>query len=267
MKTRITKGSITKLFVYEYDHISRKTKFKHATNGILQNVTSYSYDPIGRLTKKSYKASDVVSSKQTGNWTDVSTWLSNGLPTVSDMVTINSGQTITIPTGESASAGKLVDNGILKNFGTLNFGKTSANPLYETTYKHHIRGGLKGINTDANNDLTNSLFSFRLDYETDGTYFDGNIRNQYWKSSIDGIKRAYEYAYDGASRLKEANFGSEKAGENYALSGITYDFNGNIKTLLRNGATNTNYTAFGNVDNLTNLIEPAFKSPPKVLPT
>ena len=35
------------------------------------------------------------------------------------------------------------------------------------------------------------------------------------------------------------------------MSGITYDFNGNIKTLSRSGATNTNITAFGNVDNLT----------------
>ena len=68
--------------------------------------------------------------------------------------------------------------------------------------------------------MTNSLFSFRLDYETDGTYFDGDIRNQYWKSSIDGIKRAYEYSYDGDSRLIRANYGSEKTGENYALSGL-----------------------------------------------
>jgi len=248
LKLRITKGSTTKLFVYEYDHLSRKTKFKHSINGVLQNVTSYFYDPIGRLIKKSYQASDVVSSKQTGNWTDVSTWLLNGLPTVSDMVTINSGQTITIPTGESASAGKLVDNGILKNFGTLNFGKSSANPLQDITYKYHIRGGLKGINTDANNDLTNSLFSFRLDYETDGTYFDGNIRNQYWKSSIDGIKRAYEYSYDGGSRLIVANYGSEKAGESYALNAVTYDFNGNIKTLSRNGLKSNN--TFGLIDNL-----------------
>ena len=157
---------------------------------------------------------------------------------------------ITIPTGESASAGKLNDYGLLKNFGTLNFGKSSANPLYELSYKYHIRGGLKSINTDANNNWTNTLFSYRLDYEDDGAYFDGNIRNQYWKSNIDGIKRAYEYSYDGDSRLKGATYASEKAGENYALSGITYDFNGNIKTLSRNGATNLNFTTFDNVDNL-----------------
>ncbi|WP_026994876.1 RHS repeat domain-containing protein [Flectobacillus major] len=118
-------------------------------------------------------------------------------------------------------------------------------------YKYHIRGGLKGINLDANNNLTNSLFSYKLDYEEDGTYYDGNIRNQYWKSNIDGIQRAYQYNYDGASRITAATYGSTKAGENYALNNVNYDANGNIKTLSRNGATNTNYTSFGNVDNLT----------------
>ena len=149
LKLRIVKGSTTKLFVYEYDHASRKTKFKHSINGVLQNVTSYFYDATGRMSQKSYKASDAVSSKQSGNWTDVSTWLSNGLPTVSDIVTINSGQIITIPNGQSGSVGKLNNNGILSNSGTLNFGKSSANPLYELTYKYHIRGALKSINTDA----------------------------------------------------------------------------------------------------------------------
>ncbi|WP_044173783.1 RHS repeat domain-containing protein [Flectobacillus major] len=104
---------------------------------------------------------------------------------------------------------------------------------------------------NANNNLTNSLFSYKLDYEEDGTYYDGNIRNQYWKSNIDGIQRAYQYNYDGASRITVAIYGSTKAGENYALNNVTYDANGNILSLSRNGATNTNYTSFGNVDNLS----------------
>ena len=209
LKSRIEKkfGSTVlsnKEFIYEYDHVGRKTKFKHSTNGVLQNITTYKFDAIGRMQGKSFKASDVVNSKQTGNWTDVSTWLSNGLPTISDVVTINSGQTITIPTGEFASAAKLNDNGLVKNFGTLNMGKLGASSLYEIIYKYHIRGGLKGINTDANNNLTTSLFSYKLTYEDDSTYFNGNIRNQYWKSSIDGVQRAFQYSYDGASRLTGA---------------------------------------------------------------
>ena len=191
-------------------------------------------------------------SKQTGNWTDVSYWLSGILPSINDNVTINAGQTITIPSGQTGSAGILNEKGILRNFGTLNMGKVNLADLYLQTFKYHIRGGLTGINTDANNNLTNSLFSYKLAYEdgTNGGYFDGNIRNQYWKSSIDGIQRAYQYSYDGASRLKEATYGSTRANENYALNSVSYDDNGNIKTLSRNGATNSNFTAFGNVDNL-----------------
>jgi RHS repeat-associated protein len=214
----------------------------------LQNVTSYAYDGIGRLVKKSYKGSDAVSSKQTGNWTDANTWLTNGLPTVSDVVTINQGQTVTIPTGETASAGKLNDNGILKNNGTLNFGKVSANPLQEITYKYHIRGGLRGINTDANNNLTNSLFSYRLDYENDGVLYDGNIRKQSWKSNIDNIERSYTHSYDAASRLKSSAYKSTQAGENYSLTGVSYDDNGNITKLGRNGLKSNNN--FGLVDSL-----------------
>ena len=51
--------------------------------------------------------------------------------------------------------------------------------------------------------------------------------------------------------MKEATFASTKANENYALNSVSYDDNGNIKTLSRSGATNSNFTSFGNVDNLT----------------
>ncbi|WP_026994859.1 RHS repeat domain-containing protein [Flectobacillus major] len=115
-------------------------------------------------------------------------------------------------------------------------------------YKYHIRGGLKGINLDANNNLTNSLFSYKLDYEEDGTYYDGNIRNQYWKSNIDGIQRAYQYNYDGASRIIAATYGSTKTGENYALNNVTYDANGNILSLSRNGKISPN--SWGDIDQL-----------------
>ena len=64
-----------------------------------------------------------IGSKQTGNWTNVNTWLLGGLPTISDNVTINSGHTVTIPSGQNVSAGSLFDKGTLRNFGTLNLGK------------------------------------------------------------------------------------------------------------------------------------------------
>jgi RHS repeat-associated protein len=174
--------------------------------------------------------------------------LSGTLPTLSDNVTINTGQTLTIPSGEKAYAGTLNDRGILKNFGTLDMGKATSADLYTQNYKYHIRGGLKGINLDANNNLTNSLFSYKLDYEDDGTYFDGNIRKQTWKSNLDNTTRSYTYSYDGASRILQGSYTSTKANENYALNSVSYDANGNITNLSRNGFKSNN--TFGLIDNL-----------------
>jgi RHS repeat-associated protein len=239
----------TKILTYEQDHLGRKVSYVH--NG--KTTVKYFYDAIGRLITKKFSSSGTTQgSKQTGNWSNASSWLSGTLPTIADNVTINTGQTITIPSGESAFAGILNDKGIVKNFGTLNMGKATSADLYNQSISYHIRGGLKGINLDASGNLTNNLFSYKLDYENGvNGLFDGNISKQSWKSNIDGKARSYEFSYDGASRLKSGTYGSIPAGENYSLNNVDYDLNGNIKALSRSGATNTNYTSFGNVDNLT----------------
>ena len=238
----------TKTMLYEYDHLGRKISYVHTG----KPVVKYFYDAIGRLQTKKFSPSGTTqSSKQTGNWTDVSSWLSGILPTLSDNVTINTGQTLTIPTGEKAFAGTLNDKGILRNFGTLNMGKATSADLYSQSLSYHIRGGLRGINTDASGNLTNNLFSYKLEYEDDGIYFDGNIRKQSWRSNIDNVTRSNTFRYDGSSQIKASVFASSKAGENYGLNNINYDANGNILALSRSGATNSNFTAFGNVDNLT----------------
>jgi hypothetical protein len=173
------------------------------------------------------------------------------LPTVSDQVTINSGHTVTIHNGESGSAGKLIDNGIL-NFqltGKLNMGSyNGGNALQIIDYKFHIRGGLKGINLDVNNDLTNKIFSMKLGYEETG-YYDGNIGKQEWKSSLDGLTRSYTYSYDGANRILSGVYAGGKPNENYSLENMSYDANGNILSLSRKGKTGTN--SWGYIDQLS----------------
>lgn len=235
----------TKIISLQYDHLGRKVSYVH--NG--KPIVKYLYDAIGRLITKKFSPSGTTqASKQTGNWTDASNWLSGTLPTLVDNVTINTGQTVTIPSGEKAYAGILNDKGILKNFGTLNMGKVTTADLYTQNYFWHIRGGLKGINTDASGNLTNTLFSYRLDYESDGVLYDGNIRKQSWKSNIDNIQRDYTHSYDVSSRLKSSAYTSTKTGENYSLTGVTYDDNGNITRLGRKGfKANSN---FGLVDSL-----------------
>ena len=236
---------LVELYQYSYDHAGRKTSFTH-NNKV---VAKYEYDGISRLKNKKFSpAGTALTSSRTGNWHNTSTWQSGVLPLANDNVTINTGQIITIPNGEIGSAGTLNDRGTLNNFGTLNMGKYTTSDLYNQSISYHIRGGIRGYNLDNEGNLTNTLFSFKLEYEGNNGFFDGNIRNQYWKSNIDGIQRAYEYNYDVASRLISGAYGSTKAGEDYSLNGVTYDFNGNITTLSRNGYKSNN--TFGLVDNL-----------------
>ena len=266
LKTRITKGSVIKTFSYDYDHIGRKAKFKHGKNDIEKTVSTYLYDGVGRLKSKLYAPVYQSGSKQSGPWTDPNTWSSNSVPTQNDLATINNGHTVTIPYSTTVSAGGLIfQNGVLQNLGTLklgNFGaglgnlqkNLNANAgeisgyLHENLNQYHIRGGLKGINLDASNNLTNNLFSYKLFYEDDQTLFDGNIRKQSWQSNYDGKERSFEFLYDGASRLKSATFASTQAGENFSLNNVDYDKNGNITALSRNGWKSNN--SYGLIDNL-----------------
>ncbi len=250
LKTRIEKknGSTvlsTKILSYEYDHLSRKVKYKYSLNGIEKTIAAYAYDAVGRMSKKLYSPSSAIGSSQTGLWTNAGTWQGSSIPTLSDQVTINSGHTVTIPASTTVSAGTLFDKGILQNFGTLSLGtlapSTSGGTLQLLSYQHHIRGGLKGINLDASGNLTNNIFSYRIDYEEGTTgLFDGNIKKQYWKSNIDGKERSFDFLYDGASRLKSGTYASTQAGESYSLNNVSYDANGNITQLSRKGWRSNN---------------------------
>ena len=208
----------------------------------------FQYNAIGQLKNKRFSPSGTtLNSKQTGNWTDASTWLSGLLPNANDNVTINTGHTLTIPNGQIVGAGILNDRGTLRNFGTLNMGKFSTTDLYNQSMSYHIRGALRGINLDNSGNLTNALFSMKLFYEDDQIYFDGNIRKQEWKTGLDNVTRSFTYRYDGSSRIKAGSYVG-KVGENYTLSDVIYDDNGNIKKLIRNGLISGN--TFGIVDNL-----------------
>jgi RHS repeat-associated protein len=179
------------------------------------------------------------------------------LPTLSDFVTINTGHHVAIPSNTIVNAGSLLNKGTLDMATTsqLNLGilvpNGNAIALQSVDYTYHIRGGLKGINLDASGNVALSngdLFAMKLGYEEDGTYYDGNIRKQEWKTSLDNLSRSFTYRYDGASRIKAGVYQGGKTGEDYSLKNVTYDNNGNIKNLVRNGLkTNNN---FGVIDNL-----------------
>lgn len=256
---RPSQPAITIKTRYRYDHQSRRIAFYYILNGDSLKLSGYEFDQISRLLRKSILPTNDIYSKQTGLWTQASTWVIGDIPKMNDQVTIIQGHTVTIPTNGVAFAGKLNDYGLLimNNPSTLNMGKPRTAPLQTMDYSYHIRGGLRGINLDANGNIAlanEDLFSFKLSYEDDGTYHNGNIRKQEWASKVDSLTRSYLYNYDASDRILGAVYGGGKPGENYALENMSYDKNGNIKTLGRKGmtaGTPTAPTGFGNIDQLT----------------
>ncbi len=129
-------------------------------------------------------------------------------------------------------------------------GNTSAMPLQNVNYAYNVRGWLTQINeikvlqkgTDPKD-----LFGFTINYNTvDGStsaaspLYNGNIAETFWQTGADGnlVYRGYGYKYDSLNRLKDATY--QKPGFSNPVpksydENLTYDKNGNIMSLKRNG--------------------------------
>lgn len=127
--------------------------------------------------------------------------------------------------------------------------------LQEVDYTYNVRGWLKGINEKVitENEQNNDLFSFALKYndidtiDDDKKLFNGNISSTLWKTKgQDSSLKNYVYEYDALNRITEA---VDNTG-NYNLNHVTYDLNGNILELFREGHTNAEATTFGLMDKL-----------------
>ncbi|WP_241448749.1 DUF6443 domain-containing protein [Aquimarina pacifica] len=146
--------------------------------------------------------------------------------------------------------GQLVTKGV---GGQVAAGSSTAlSPLQNIDYTYTIRGWLKGIN-DIDT-LGDDLFAFGIQYNTPTEHLDatplynGNISETLWKTANDHQKRAYGYQYDALDRITKATDNS--ADQRYSLYNITYDKNGNIQQLTRNGHVNNEATQFGLMDNI-----------------
>ena len=111
-------------------------------------------------------------------------------------------------------------------------------------YSYNIRGWLKSINDTSDIVTDNDLFSFKINYNnpTNATpLFNGNISETYWKTN-DNVLRKYNYSYDNLNRLLEANYSKPENAStpDYFLERLSYDKNGNIQTLFRNGDMDSN---------------------------
>ncbi|MCC6836605.1 MAG: hypothetical protein IT213_16585, partial [Cytophagales bacterium] len=160
--------------------------------------------------------------------------------------------------------------------------ETGANTFLQSVdYRYTIQGWLKSINNAqlaTDNGITNhdpdsyrdDYFGLELMYNTtesglsNTANYNGNISAVKWKGpGTTGVsdQRSYKYAYDKSDRLKTATFqaytGSAWTKEAGTLNeALTYDANGNIKTLQRHqnqrGLSGTTVTATAQaIDNLT----------------
>ena len=140
---------------------------------------------------------------------------------------------------------------------------TGATAYQKVDYSYNIRGWLKSINDIADLNTENDLFAFKINYNdfdsqgandiSSAPLYNGNISSTYWKSNSDNVLRKYNYTYDNLNRLLEANYlkpQSSSLFDSY-LEKISYDKNGNILSLLRNGDQDTDgYSFVYNIDDL-----------------
>ena len=130
---------------------------------------------------------------------------------------------------------------VSKNVG----GKENEPRLQKVDYTYNIRGWMTDINKITNlfngNDPQDA-FAFKINYELpddiDKTLYNGNISEVYWRSKSDNIKRKYSFDYDNLNRLTNAVYGKPDAASpetNAYNESMSYDKNGNITNLLRNG--------------------------------
>jgi RHS repeat-associated protein len=140
-------------------------------------------------------------------------------------------------------------------------GKEGEARLQKVDYNYNIRGWLTDINNVVN--LNNTpfpvdLFSFQIVYETpndiDKSLYNGNISEVYWRSNSDNIKRKYTFDYDKLNRLTKAVYAKPDANApltNAYNESMSYDKNGNITNLYRNGGQDLPINNPLEIDNLT----------------
>lgn len=161
------------------------------------------------------------------------------------------GATTTIAFNQYDGIGQLVQ----KKVGGLPAGNYAATPGLQTVdYGYNVRGWLKHMNNTAS--LGDDLFAFDINYNTEdhsGTkLYNGNIAEFEWRSAnTDNTLKWYRYSYDALNRITN---GTDNTGK-YNVSNITYDKNGNLETLVREGWTTanpnlSNNSGLGPMDNM-----------------
>lgn len=140
--------------------------------------------------------------------------------------------------------------------------------LQALDYRYNIRGWMTNLNTTAPEvgDPQEDYFGMDLNYNNaivnagNTIRTDGLVSAIKWKNDLSGKQRLYNFGYDNLKQLSSAthkmsatggaSWGSES--DFYNEAGLSYDLNGNIKTLSRNtGFFNGTNNVAESIDQLT----------------
>lgn len=143
--------------------------------------------------------------------------------------------------------------------------KAIGNAIETQNLEYNIRGWVLGSNRPYLTGSSSRYFGYELAYDNNqsiisGTTYNnpqytGNIAGTIWKTEGSKEMRSYDFAYDPANRLTNADFNqftggafNKTAGLDFSATGLTYDANGNILTMLQKG---WKMNASATIDNLT----------------
>ncbi|UKB84841.1 RHS repeat-associated core domain-containing protein [Chryseobacterium sp. MEBOG06] len=136
-------------------------------------------------------------------------------------------------------------------------GTNIAQPLQSIDYTYNIKGWLTKINDPSS--LNGKMFGYEMRYinpvnaNVAPGKFAGMITEIDWKNASEDVLKRYNYTYDALGRLQDAVYSEPNASvpfNNNYNEHLTYDLNGNIKTLKRNAFPATGGATSVQVDDL-----------------
>jgi RHS repeat-associated protein len=132
--------------------------------------------------------------------------------------------------------------------------KKTGNNLQSVDYTYDLKGSMTKMNDPLN--LGTDLFGYSVSYfdptNTSNGKYTGSISEVSWKTSQDNILRKYSYGYDKLSRMNQGIYSEPDTSvpqNGFFNEIVSYDLNGNISSLLRNGKSMSGTAQL--IDNLT----------------
>ncbi|MGE0589960.1 MAG: DUF6443 domain-containing protein [Cyclobacteriaceae bacterium] len=275
LSTSLAPLAVTKRYVYDFS--GRPLHVFQSINGQPEILTvSYDYNELGQMVEKNLHCLDCYDQALSEHGNTIQATVTRDTYS-SNETTLVAMESITLSPGFEVTAGNSFRAVVVPQEATAPAPGTGTY-AQSVDMRYNIRGWLTSLNNaeltndGTLNDDTGDYFGMELAYNTvdagigNTAYYNGNISAARWKNPLSGTgaegQRSYKYVYDKSDRLKSGTFQARGVSlwdqdVNTLNESMTYDHNGNIKTLLRNTVDKTldnNYnvtTAAQVMDNLT----------------